>query len=71
MKKYFVLGRLEQPRQDKTLLYWHEEPNELTEEGPFSFVPFEPICLGINSQQGPPLSNFADHDVHTTHYTVS
>jgi hypothetical protein len=37
-KKYFVLGRLELPRQDKNLLYRHEEPNEPTKEGPHPFV---------------------------------
>ncbi len=31
-KKYFVLGRLEQPRQDKNLLYQHDEPNEPSED---------------------------------------
>jgi hypothetical protein len=29
-EKYFVLGRLEQPRQEKNLLYRHEEPKEPT-----------------------------------------
>jgi hypothetical protein len=29
----FVQGLLEQPRQDKNLLYWHEEPNEPIKEG--------------------------------------
>jgi hypothetical protein len=37
-KKYFVLGRLEQPGQNKNLLYRHDEPNKPTKEGPLSFV---------------------------------
>ncbi len=40
-KKYFVLFRLEQPRQNKNLLYEHNKPNEPTKEGPLSFVLFE------------------------------
>jgi hypothetical protein len=40
-KKYFVLDRLEQPRQDKNLFYRHEKPNEPTKEGPLSFVLLE------------------------------
>ncbi len=31
-KKYFALGRLEQPKQDKILLYRHDEANEPTME---------------------------------------
>jgi hypothetical protein len=37
-KKYFVLGRLELPRQDKNLLYRHNEPNEPTREGLLSYM---------------------------------
>ncbi len=40
-KKYFALGRLEQPRQDKDLLYRHNEANEPTKEGPISYVILE------------------------------
>jgi hypothetical protein len=40
-KKYFVLGRIEQPRQTKNLMYQHDKPNEPTKEGPLSFVFFE------------------------------
>ncbi len=40
-KKYFVLGRIEQPRQDKNLLYQQDQPNEPTKERPLSFVLFE------------------------------
>jgi hypothetical protein len=34
----FVLDRLEQPRQDKNLLYRHNKPNVPTKEGPLPFV---------------------------------
>ncbi len=37
-EKIFVLGRLEKPRQDKNFMYWHDEHNELTKEGPLSNV---------------------------------
>jgi hypothetical protein len=33
-KRYFVLGRLEQPRQNQNLLYWHDKPNKPTKKGP-------------------------------------
>jgi hypothetical protein len=39
-KKYFVLGRLEQPKQNKNLSYRHDKPNRPTKEGPLSFVLF-------------------------------
>jgi hypothetical protein len=58
-KKYFALGRLEQPMQDKNLLYWHKKPNKRTKEASLSklsFVLFEfPFVVSFNSQQGPPL----------------
>ena len=42
MKKiFFVLGRLEQPKQNENLLYRHDKPNELTKERPLSFELFE------------------------------
>jgi hypothetical protein len=40
-KKYFVLDRLKQPRQNKNLLYWHDKPNDPTKEGSISFALFE------------------------------
>jgi hypothetical protein len=40
-KNYFAEGRLEQPRQEKNILYLHDKPNEPTKEGPLSFVLFE------------------------------
>jgi hypothetical protein len=33
-KKIFVLGQLEQPRQDKHFLYRHDKPNEPTKKEP-------------------------------------
>jgi hypothetical protein len=53
--KYFVPGRLEQPRQNKNLLSQHDKPNEPTEEGPFSFVLFEsPFFLVSTVSRGHP-----------------
>jgi hypothetical protein len=34
-EKLHVLGRLEQARQNKNLLYRHDKPNELTKRTPF------------------------------------
>jgi hypothetical protein len=57
-KKYFVLGRLEQPRQDTNLLYILDEPKESVKEGSLSFVLVEsPFASVFNSQQGLPLSS--------------
>ncbi len=55
---YFVLGRLDQPRQNKNLFYsQHDKHNERIKEGPLSFVLFEsPIHFSFNCQQGPPHS---------------
>ncbi len=47
---------IEQPRQDKNLLYWNEEPNEPNKEEPLSYVLKEPICRSFNCQQGSPFS---------------
>jgi hypothetical protein len=38
---YFLLDRLEQPGQNKNLLYWHDMPKESTKKGSLSFVLFE------------------------------
>jgi hypothetical protein len=48
-KKYFVLGLLEQPRQDKNLLYRLEEPNESIKEGPLSFELFESPFASVST----------------------
>ncbi len=47
-KKQFVRGRLEQPRQDKNLLYRQEEPNEPTKEGPFSSILHESRIASVS-----------------------
>ncbi len=51
-KKYFVLGRLEQPRQDKNLLYRHDKPNQTIEEKPLSFVLFESSFTSVSTVAG-------------------
>ena len=43
-KKYFVLGRLEQPKQNKNLLYRHDKPNE-----PLPFVLFESPFTSVST----------------------
>ncbi len=54
-KKIFCVGRLEQPRQDKNLLY--DEPNEPANEGSLCYVLLEsPFCFSFNSWHGPPIS---------------
>ncbi len=56
----FVLGRLGQSRQDKNILYWPDELNEPTKEGPpFMCTPWCPVCISFYSQQRPPLSNLS------------
>ncbi len=59
-KKYFVLGRLVQPRQDKNLLYRQDNSNEPTKEGPLSFVLFESPFTSVSTvSRGPPLSSLS------------
>jgi hypothetical protein len=48
-RKYFVLGRLQQPRQEKNLLYWHKDPNEPTKERPLLFVLFESQFASVST----------------------
>ncbi len=51
-QKYVEVGWPEQLRQDKNLLYRHDEPNEPTKEGPPSFLLHKTnICLSFNIQQ--------------------
>ncbi len=38
-KKIFCTHLTEQTRQDKNLLFWHDEPNEPTKERPFNLYP--------------------------------
>jgi hypothetical protein len=40
-KIFIVIGRLEQPRKKKNLLYRHGRPSEPTKEGHLLFVLFE------------------------------
>ncbi len=48
-QQYFVLGRLEQPRQDKNLLFRHDKPNKPTKEGLLSFVLFESPFTSVST----------------------
>jgi hypothetical protein len=48
-KNYFVLGRLEQPRQDQNLLYCHDEPSKPTKEGPLSYVLLESPFVSVSA----------------------
>jgi hypothetical protein len=47
-EKCFVLGRLEQPRQNKNLLYWHDKPNKPAKKGPLSFALFKSHSPQLN-----------------------
>ncbi len=47
--KYFVLGRLEQPRQNINLLYPHDKPNEPNKKEPLSFVPSESPFASVST----------------------
>jgi hypothetical protein len=53
-KVIFCTGLKRAPRQDKSLLYQYDKPNEPTKERPFHLNSFcVPIHLSFNSQQGP------------------
>ncbi len=53
--KVYVLDRLEQTRQNKNLLYWHDKPNKPTKEGLLSFVLFEsPFTSVSKASRGHP-----------------
>jgi hypothetical protein len=56
-KNIFVLGRLEQPRQDKNQLYRHEKPNEPTKESRTD--PFHLYSLSPHSPQFQQLAGTA------------
>jgi hypothetical protein len=60
-KKYFVLGRLEQPRQNKNLLCWHNQPNEPTKKGLLSYVLVESPFASVStvSRRHPSLVSLA------------
>ncbi len=51
-KNYFVLGWPEQPRRNKSLLYWHDEPNASTNEGPFHLYSSSPHSLQFQQSAG-------------------
>ena len=57
-RKYFVLGRLEQQGRTKISYTGLKSLTNQPKKGPFSVVGTLriSICLGLNSQQGPPLS---------------
>jgi len=49
-----------QPRQDKSLLYRHDEPSKPTSgKTPFICTLWVPIWLSFNSQQGPTISSLS------------
>ncbi len=48
-KKYFVLGKLEQLRQDKNPFYLLDKPKEPTKEGLLSFVLFESPFTSVST----------------------
>jgi hypothetical protein len=48
-KKYFVFRQLAQPRQDKNLLYRHDDLDEPIKEGPLSFVLFESPFASVST----------------------
>jgi hypothetical protein len=56
-EKCVVLGRLEQPRQEKSILYWHDNPRETTKKGLLSFVFFESPFTSVStvSRGHPPI----------------
>ncbi len=59
-KNYFVLGRLEQKRLNKNLLYWRDKPKETNQERtPFKCALWDPNHLSFNSQRGPPFSRLS------------
>ncbi len=56
-KTYFIPGGLQQPRQDKNLLYWAQRAKRTNQgRAPFIGTPWVPIDLSFKSQQGPPPS---------------
>jgi hypothetical protein len=51
-KKYFVLDRQGQPRQDKKIMYPHNDSNKPTKEGPLSNVLFESPFASVSTVSG-------------------
>ncbi len=48
-EKYLVLGRLEQPRLNKNILYRHDKPNKPAKEGPLSLVLFDSPFASVST----------------------
>jgi hypothetical protein len=48
-EKYVVLGKLEQPRQNKKTLVPAQQANETTKEGPYPFVLFESPFTSVSA----------------------
>jgi hypothetical protein len=61
-EKYFVLGQLEQPRQNKNLLYWHDKPTNQPRKGPFHLSSLSPHSPQFQQSAGPPLSSLSASD---------
>jgi hypothetical protein len=62
-EKYFVLGRLEQPRHDKNLLYQPSEPNEPSKEDyvTSSYVLLESRFASVSTvSRGQPSLDYLD-----------
>jgi hypothetical protein len=61
-KNYFV-GLLEQPMQNKNILYQHDKANEPTKKGPLSFVFFESPFTSVSTvSREPPFSSLSEYD---------
>ncbi len=59
-KKYLLLGRLEQPRQNKNLLYLHDKPNEPTKRDLFHLSSLSPHSPSVSTvSRGHPLSSLS------------
>jgi hypothetical protein len=52
------------PRQDKNLFYLHDEPEELTKEGPFSYVlcTHKPLLPQFQQSGAPPFSSLSERN---------
>jgi hypothetical protein len=48
-EKYFGLGRLKHPKQDKYLLYRHRKPIKPTQEGPLTYVLLESPFASVST----------------------
>jgi hypothetical protein len=59
-KKYFELGRIEQLRREKNILYLHDKPKEPTKEEPLTCVLFASPFTSVStfSRGHPSLVSF-------------